>query len=179
MPNTKVVCSSLLICLLAAAAAFGQITGEVRGVVLDPSGAAVPPAKVTLKSVETGATREQQAIATRARQLLAAYRDTRDLIEIGAYRPGANPLVDEAIALRPMLNEFCKQAVDEASPAGIAGTDTRPCRTMRMPRGCRPAECLPARPPCPPTPRRPTSLRGVPSSGRRGRAHGRFGSPRQ
>jgi len=65
-------------------------------------------------------TREQQAIATRARQLLAAYRDTRDLIEIGAYRPGANPLVDEAIALRPMLNEFCKQAVDEASPAGIA-----------------------------------------------------------
>jgi len=65
-------------------------------------------------------TPDQQRLATRARQLLAAYRDTKDLIEIGAYRSGANPLVDEAIALRPAINDFCRQAVDERSPQGVA-----------------------------------------------------------
>lgn len=63
---------------------------------------------------------EQRRLATRARQLLAAYRDSKDLIEIGAYRSGANPLVDEAIALRPAINAFCQQAVEEHSPPGVA-----------------------------------------------------------
>jgi outer membrane receptor protein involved in Fe transport len=63
---------------LAATAAFGQITGEVRGVVLDPSGAAVSQAKVTLKSVETGATREQQ--------VSAEGRFTFGLLNIGTYQ---------------------------------------------------------------------------------------------
>ncbi len=77
MPNTKVVCLGFLVCLLAATAAFGQITGEVRGVVLDPSGAAVSQAKVTLKSVETGAAREQQVSADG--------RFAFGLLNIGAY----------------------------------------------------------------------------------------------
>ena len=51
---------TLLACLLAVSAS-GQITGEIRGVVLDPTGAVVAQAKVTLKSVETGMTREQTA----------------------------------------------------------------------------------------------------------------------
>ena len=78
MVNTKVLCLAVLICLLAATAAFGQITGEVRGVVLDPSGAAVSQAKVTLTSVETGAAREQQASADG--------RFAFGLLNIGAYQ---------------------------------------------------------------------------------------------
>ena len=78
MVNTKVVCLAVLVCLLAATAAFGQITGEVRGVVLDPSGAAVSQAKVTLKSVETGVSREQQASADG--------RFSFGLLNVGAYQ---------------------------------------------------------------------------------------------
>ena len=51
---------TVLVCLFAASAAFAQITGEIRGVVVDPSGAVVTQAKVTLKNVETGASREQR-----------------------------------------------------------------------------------------------------------------------
>jgi hypothetical protein len=46
------------VCFAAAASvAFGQITGDLRGVVLDSSGGAVPAAKVTVKNLETGESR--------------------------------------------------------------------------------------------------------------------------
>jgi outer membrane receptor protein involved in Fe transport len=50
-----------LLLLAIAMMSFAQITGELRGTVLDPSGAAVPSAKVTLRSLETGETRTQTA----------------------------------------------------------------------------------------------------------------------
>ncbi|MDZ4800122.1 MAG: carboxypeptidase regulatory-like domain-containing protein [Bryobacteraceae bacterium] len=54
-----------------------QITGNLRGVILDPSGAAVSRAKVTLRDLETGQTR-----AGNANQL---GQFTFSLIRIGAY----------------------------------------------------------------------------------------------
>ncbi len=60
MQAGRYLVSICLISLFAATAVFAQITGEVRGVVLDPSGSAVTQAKITLKSVETGISREQQ-----------------------------------------------------------------------------------------------------------------------
>ncbi len=47
------------------------------------------------------------------REMLAVYRDARDLINIGAYQPGSNPQIDRAIALVPKINAFLKQAVNE------------------------------------------------------------------
>jgi high-affinity K+ transport system ATPase subunit B len=50
-----------LVCALAAVGAFGQIAGDLRGVVLDPTGAVVTGAEVTLKSLETGAVRSDSS----------------------------------------------------------------------------------------------------------------------
>lgn len=48
-----------LTALLLTVPMFAQITGELRGTILDPSGAAVPGAKITLRSTETGESRMQ------------------------------------------------------------------------------------------------------------------------
>jgi flagellum-specific ATP synthase len=63
---------------------------------------------------------EQQRLAGDLRRLLAAYAGARDLIEIGAYVPGADPLVDRAIALRPDTDGFLRQTVDDTCPADEA-----------------------------------------------------------
>ena len=79
------------------------------------------PAIDVLASVSrvTGAvtTHAEQAVARTARSLLAAYAEAVDLIEIGAYVPGSNPDVDRAVALRPALNAFLQQPVEDPTPA--------------------------------------------------------------
>jgi flagellum-specific ATP synthase len=49
----------------------------------------------------------------RARQLMAQYDDMAELIRLGAYRRGSDPLVDEAIRHQPALEAFLAQAKDE------------------------------------------------------------------
>lgn len=46
-------------------------------------------------------------------RLEAAYRGSEDLIAVGAYKSGADPLVDAAIALRPQMLAFLRQAPGE------------------------------------------------------------------
>jgi flagellum-specific ATP synthase len=60
--------------------------------------------------------REQRALANDLRRLLAAHRDARDLIEIGAYVAGTNPLVDRAVALEEATRAFLTQDMDERAP---------------------------------------------------------------
>ena len=57
----------------------------------------------------------QRADATTLRQLLAAHRDVRELVEIGAYAPGSEPDADRALALLPDINAFLRQDVDQPS----------------------------------------------------------------
>jgi len=59
-------------------------------------------------------TRDQRAAGVALRQLLAAHRDARDLIEIGAYVAGTNPLVDRAVALEHDVRAFLTQDMDES-----------------------------------------------------------------
>ncbi|HYV15169.1 MAG TPA: FliI/YscN family ATPase [Conexibacter sp.] len=54
------------------------------------------------------------------RRLLAAYREKEDLIAIGAYQRGTDPVVDAAIDLRPRIERFLRQPVDERSSAAEA-----------------------------------------------------------
>jgi flagellum-specific ATP synthase len=58
---------------------------------------------------------EQRQLAARLRRLMAAWAEAKDLVEIGAYAPGANPDVDEAIAKRDAIEEFLCQAVHEVA----------------------------------------------------------------
>ncbi len=58
-------------------------------------------------------TPEQRRQATVLRRALAAHRDARDLIEVGAYAVGSNPDVDAAVALWPAVTAFLRQGFDE------------------------------------------------------------------
>jgi len=46
---------------------------------------------------------------------LSAYNDAEDLINIGAYVKGSNPLIDEALDKIEQINAFLRQKVDESS----------------------------------------------------------------
>ncbi len=63
-------------------------------------------------------TAQQLALVARAREHLATYRRNQDLISIGAYPPGTNPAMDEAIRVHGPLRAFLRQDVTEGfSPA--------------------------------------------------------------
>ena len=68
-------------------------------------------------------TPEVQAAGQQVRAALAAYREKEDLISIGAYQRGSDPLVDVAIDERPHINEFLRQRVDD--PAAADDADQR------------------------------------------------------
>ena len=57
----------------------------------------------------------EREIVTAARQSLSAYANMEELIRIGAYRAGADPQIDRAIALNPALEAFLTQDKDEAT----------------------------------------------------------------
>lgn len=61
--------------------------------------------------------------ALKIKELLAAYRDHEDLISIGAYRQGANPIVDQAIVLRDDINRYLQQKVTERGSVESARTE--------------------------------------------------------
>ena len=65
------------------------------------------------------ATPQQLANARRFRQLYSTFRQNRDLVAVGAYQAGADPLLDQAIARQPELLDFLRQdlrqGVDHAS----------------------------------------------------------------
>ncbi len=47
------------------------------------------------------------------REILSAYTEAEDLINLGGYVRGANPLVDRAIAMMGQMNDFLKQGIFE------------------------------------------------------------------
>jgi flagellum-specific ATP synthase len=51
---------------------------------------------------------------------MAAYKDKKDLIAIGAYEAGSDPLVDQAIALRGPIDGFLRQHATDGSNANSA-----------------------------------------------------------
>ncbi len=58
----------------------------------------------------------QQAAAQRARALLAAFEEKRDLITLGAYSKGSDARLDQAIAAAPELERFLRQDASAVDP---------------------------------------------------------------
>jgi flagellum-specific ATP synthase len=58
-------------------------------------------------------TTEHNALVAEVRQLLAAYRENEDLINIGAYVKGTNPKIDRAIDRMDHMNAFFRQDISE------------------------------------------------------------------
>ncbi|MGQ0534259.1 MAG: flagellar protein export ATPase FliI [Caulobacteraceae bacterium] len=60
-------------------------------------------------------TAEENALVARAREALSLYGEMEELIRIGAYKPGADAQVDEAVRVRPALERVLAQERDERS----------------------------------------------------------------
>jgi len=58
----------------------------------------------------------QRRAVSKVIRLLATYADSRDAIDLGAYKPGSNAELDEAIKLMPAIERLLRQSVDESVP---------------------------------------------------------------
>ena len=58
---------------------------------------------------------EHLRMAQKLREIIATYNDAEDLINVGAYKAGANPKIDRAIKLIEPINEFLRQKTDDHS----------------------------------------------------------------
>nr|WP_230976232.1 flagellar protein export ATPase FliI [Pseudothauera nasutitermitis] len=52
-------------------------------------------------------------LVRRFKQLFSRYQRSRDLIAVGAYQPGSDPMLDTAVALYPRIEAFLQQRIDE------------------------------------------------------------------
>lgn len=53
--------------------------------------------------------------ASVVRDMMSAYREAKDLIQVGAYAAGSDPRVDAALAALPQIDAFLQQRVNEAT----------------------------------------------------------------
>ena len=78
------------------------------------------PAINVLKSVSRSLpeafTEEQNNIMRHAKKIITTYEDMAELIRLGAYRRGSDPMVDEAILLYPEIEAFLNQNKHESTP---------------------------------------------------------------
>jgi flagellum-specific ATP synthase len=66
---------------------------------------------------------EHVELARRFRALSSAYESNRDLVLMGAYRPGADALVDRAIAMHKPLTELLCQPTGQLIPLERSQSD--------------------------------------------------------
>jgi flagellum-specific ATP synthase len=65
------------------------------------------------------------SLATVLRKVVSARRSAQDLLDVGAYKPGASPLVDAAVQFESEIDAFLQQRMDERSTTESAWTQLR------------------------------------------------------
>ena len=63
---------------------------------------------------------EHKSAAGKIRNLMASYAKNEDLISIGAYAKGTDPIADKAIAMHDKINSYLIQKSDELADYEIA-----------------------------------------------------------
>lgn len=58
---------------------------------------------------------EHQSLARKARAILSTYQEASDLIDVGAYKPGSNQKIDQAMLLYEPLNKILRQTEQECN----------------------------------------------------------------
>jgi flagellum-specific ATP synthase len=100
-----------------ADAARAVLDGHLR-LSPDLADAAIYPAIDIARSVSRAAlaitTPEQQSLVAKFRRLNAVYEQNRDLITVGAYTPGRDRQLDQAIQQREAMVDFLRQAPGQA-----------------------------------------------------------------
>lgn len=71
---------------------------------------AVDPLQSVSRWIGRLTTREERELATDVQKLFATYEASRDLIDMGAWQKGANPVLDRAVMLVPSLQQFFRQS---------------------------------------------------------------------
>ena len=66
-------------------------------------------------------TDQEEQVIKRALKLAAAYRAQEDMLRVGLYQKGSDPLLDEAVGKWPKLQRFLQQSVND-------GVDLHTCR---------------------------------------------------
>jgi flagellum-specific ATP synthase len=59
---------------------------------------------------------EHRDAARRVREHLAVLHEARELLAVGAYRPGAQPRLDAALLLRERIAAYLRQGIDDPAP---------------------------------------------------------------
>lgn len=65
----------------------------------------------------------QEEVIRRALKLAAAYRAQEDMLRVGLYQRGTDPVLDEAVAVWPRLQRYLQQSINE-------GVDMSTCRML-------------------------------------------------
>ena len=65
-------------------------------------------------------TPDQEKMIRRCLQLAAAYRAQEDMLRVGLYKPGTDPLLDEAVAFWPALQGYLQQPADSGEDMAVS-----------------------------------------------------------
>jgi hypothetical protein len=131
----RTLTATLVLCCLFALPAFAALTGDVQGTVLDPTGAVVPGAKVTIKNTSTGVTRtlitDQDGQFAALQLDLGSYQVTiekeglRRLVETATVRSGEKTRLDASMQVgkvEEVVNVETKTATLDVATAQVSNS---------------------------------------------------------
>jgi len=88
--------------------------------------------EASISRVMTEITEEgHQYNAQRFKQIYSTYQQNKDLISVGAYSKGSDPLIDEAIEMQPILMQFLMQRINQGVDYGSSTHDLQTLMEQR------------------------------------------------
>lgn len=75
---------------------------------------AIDPQRSLSRVMQSVASQKTRSVAAVLRQVYSLYQEVELLVRLNEYKQGTDPLIDEAIAIKPALDKWCKQ--DRLSP---------------------------------------------------------------